>query len=349
MCTHPNYIISLAKSLPVDVLTSIISQIPPVKQLEYAITSNNKDLVLLVIDNMDISIKNELVDVEEDYTYYNKQKKVKKNFYDNTNIFEQLFNFDYDLYCRLIHRCNDNMISIILSDIFYGKKVDGKQPSFALMDNMDTIKPVFDNLQYSYNMMENIYDAIRCYGNPTMIEYVFFQTIKLFSQEFIDFLNETKYLDHYTDNYEPRILDFLHSIRYDRYSTKICEFILIKIFDGGLIIPKHLIYRDALLHISDTKMYHMVKYYKPTSSINIQDIFNWYCYKNSPYCQYIVKNYNVNIPTFDTFLKCYHKSHYYYDEDRDAEYYNKKVNNIYEKVKKYLFSLGGSLVKKLII
>jgi len=343
-----SYIETLAQSLPLEYLVSIISLLPPVKHLEYAINSNNKDLVLLIVDNMDISIKN--IEVEE----YEVKKMVSKNFYDDSDILLQLFNYDYDLYCRLIHRCNYNMIPIKLTDIWYGEKVDGISPSFALMDNMDMLKPVFDKIciekiciekiQYSEKIMQELYNAIiHRSDNRQINEYIYFQTIKIFPQEFMNFLNDNKYYDYYTDTALPRTIEYLHRFRIGKYSDCMSEDILSKIFDGTLIIPKHLIYCEVFSLISEKKMYYIVKKYKPTCKIPIQDIFNWYCYKNAPYRQYIVKHYKVEIPTFDTFLRCYHRVNYYYDQDKDDDYYNKKVSKMYEPVKKYLFSLGGMI------
>lgn len=330
------YIKTLAQTLPLDYIISIIEQIPPVKHLEYAINGNNKDLVLLIIDNMDISIKN--VEVEK----YGTKKMVSKNFYDDSDILLQLFNYDYELYCRLIHRCNDNMIPIKLTDIWYGEEINGVSPSFALMDNMDMIKPVFDKIQYSEKIMQELYNAIiHRSDNYQINEYIYFQTIKKFPQEFMNFLNDNKYYDHYDEKMLPRTIEYLHRLK---YSNCMREDILAKIFDGTLIIPKCLNYCEVFSFITKNEMYYMVKKYKPTyCKIPIQDIFNWYCYKNAPYRQYIVKHYKVEIPTFDTFLRCYHKVNYYYDEDRDDDYYNKKVSKIYEPVKKYLCSLGGDI------
>lgn len=334
-----NYIKTLAQNLPLDYLVSIIIQIPPIKHLEYAIKINNKDLVLLIIDNMDISIKN--VEVDE----YGTKKMVSKNFYDDSDILLQLFNYDYELYCRLIHRCNDNMIPIKLTLIFYGEEKDNVQPSFSLGDNMKMVIPVFDNLRFSENMMGYLYDAINGYFDDIETNnYIFSQTIRLFEKQFIDFLNECKHYDCYLDRYLPRTMEILTALRIKKkLNDNIKEYILTKILDGTLIIPKFLIYCEVMQFISETNMYYIVMKYKPESTIPIQDIFNWYCYKNSPYCQYIVKHYKVDIPTFDTFLRCYHKVHYYYDEDKDDDYYNKKVSKILEPVKKYLCSLGGDI------
>lgn len=334
------YVESLVKNMSTDILKQIVSQLSPAKHLEYAIKSaTDVSLIELIIDNMDINVK--IVNVTVTKRYKTETTQIRKNFYDNSDILLQLFNYDYKLYCRLIHRCNDNMIPVKLVPMWHddNKNKNTTAPLMCIMGHMDMIKPFFDNMQYSDDIMIELYNATLECGNM----YIYRQVNKLFPQQFINFLKKPFYFDARRASKIPCALGYLTPDIHGKYNNNnhiIIKDILSKIFDGTLLItPNHFFNSYVLDCISGNNMYYIVKKYKPLCSIPIQEIFNWYCYMNTPYCQYIVKNYKVEIPTIETFFRCV-KTYYYNDPSYIYEYTFDK----YKQIEKYLYSLGSNII-----